>query len=67
MAKRIESQRTEAYRIYMSDSLALSNKMMLGEEADIPRYIDMFKKEPEKEETPEQIISRFDKLRRREE
>ena len=53
----------------MSDSLALSNQIaakMAGGELEIPRYIDLFKqKNKAPEETPEQIISRFDKLRRR--
>lgn len=65
----MESQRTEAWRIYMSDSLALSNQIAAkaaGGEIDIPRYADLFTNAPKKEEeTPEQIIARFDKLRRR--
>lgn len=64
----MESQRTEAWRIYMSDSLALSNQIAAkaaGGEIDIPRYADLFKTTPKKEENPEQIIARFDNLRRR--
>lgn len=53
----------------MSDSLALSNQIAAkaaGGELDIPRYYDLFSNAPKKEEeTPEQIIARFDKLRRR--
>lgn len=55
----------------MSDSLALSNQIAVkaafgGEGIDIPRYADLFTNATKKEEeTPEQIIARFDKLRRR--
>ena len=49
----------------MSDSLALSNKLIAGEEMDIPRYYDLINHQEKPEEDPEEIISRFDKLRRR--
>lgn len=51
----------------MSDSLALSNKIATGDQLNIPRYYDLIHPEKAKtsEETPEQIISRFDSLRRR--
>lgn len=53
----------------MSDSLALSNTItakMAGGEIEIKRYADLFKNTPSKEpETAEQVVARFDKLRRR--
>ena len=61
----MERERDEAYRIYVSDSLALYSQALTRE--DIPRYVDMFKKNEEPEETAEQIISRFDNLRRKKE
>ena len=62
----MEREREEAYRIYVSDSLALYSTMITRGEAEIPRYIDIFKKPPEeKQESSEDIISRFDSLRRR--
>lgn len=55
----------------MSDSLALSNKIVAkatGGEIEPPRYADLLKPAPKKpEETPDQVISRFDRLRRKKE
>lgn len=68
MAKRIEGEKNEAYRVYMSDSLALLNKCLFGGEYDYPRYLDLItKKSAQPKESAEQIKSRFDKLRRRDE
>jgi hypothetical protein len=47
----------------MSDTLALSNSILTGSE--VPRYYDLINGQKEPEEKPEEIISRFDKLRRR--
>ena len=61
----MQEQRTEAYRVYMSDALVLIDTALARGEVDIPRYADMFQEKPqENEETADQIISRFDKLRR---
>lgn len=49
----------------MSDSLALLNIRMTGGEVSIPRYYDLMREQEEPEEKPEEIISRFDTLRRR--
>jgi hypothetical protein len=49
----------------MSDSLALLNIKMTG--GDIPRYYDLMTQQAKPEEKPEEIISRFDALRRRKE
>lgn len=51
----------------MSDALALCNKILLRGE-NIPRYYDIINRKEEKpQETAEQVISRFDKLRRKKE
>lgn len=49
----------------MSDTLALSNIIMTGGEMEFPRYYDLTNQQEKPEEKPEEIISRFDKLRRR--
>lgn len=49
----------------MSDLLAFSNKIMTGGEVDIPRYYDIINGHQKPEEKPEEIISRFDELRRK--
>lgn len=49
----------------MSDLLALSNRVQTHGEIDIPRYIDLVTDNKKEQETPEQVINRFDKLRRR--
>ena len=59
----MEQQRAEAYRNYMSDSLVLINTALSRGEVDIPRYADMFTEQ--KQESSEEIISRFDELRRK--
>ena len=46
----------------MSDLLAFLNKNITG--ADIPRYIDLIHQK--QEEKPEEIIMKFNKLRRKE-
>lgn len=51
----------------MSDSLALLNIRMTGGEIDIPRYYDLMTQQAKPEEKPDEIISRFDALRRRKE
>ena len=62
----MEREKEEAYRIYVSDSLALYSTRITMGEVEIPRYADLFhKKTPETQETSEEIISRFDSLRRR--
>lgn len=49
----------------MSDSLAFINTALTRGEIDIPRYADIFTdEEKQPEETAEQIIARFDSLRR---
>lgn len=66
----MEREKEEAYRIYVSDSLAFYSTLMTKGEVDVPRYADVFsntKQEEKPQETPEEIISRFDKLRRKEE
>lgn len=53
----------------MSDSLALINTVLSRGEIEIPRYADMFIPQEDEETTvkkSEQIVSKFDKLRRRE-
>ena len=62
----MENGRTEAYRNYMSDSLVLINTFLTRGEVTIPRYADMIKDHDDQpqQETAEQVISRFDKLRR---
>ena len=47
----------------MSDTLALSNRLLSGSE--VPRYYDLINEQKEPKEKPEEIISRFDSLRRR--
>lgn len=49
----------------MSDSLALLNIRMTGGEIDIPRYYDLVTGQTKPEEKPEEIISRFEPLRRK--
>ena len=64
----MERERAEAYKIYVSDSLALFMQVLAKEEVEVPRYVDMLKKKEKKpEESAEQIISRFDRLRRKKE
>ena len=65
MSKHIESQRTEAYRIYMSDSLAFLNISLTGNE--YPRYIDLVSTDKKPTETTEEIISRFNPIVRKNE
>lgn len=62
----MQEQRIEAYKIYMSDSLVFTNTVLSGGKVDIPRYKDMFTDnvKPPKE-TAEQVIARFDKLKRK--
>lgn len=60
----MEEQRAEAYRNYVSDSLVLINTVLSRGEVDIPRYADMFT--DHKQETTEEVLSRFDELRRKE-
>jgi hypothetical protein len=62
----MEREKEEAFRIYVSDSLALYTTMITRGEIDIPRYADIYKAVPQQpQETSEEIISRFDKLRRK--
>lgn len=49
----------------MSDSLAFLNNRITGGEVNIPRYYDLMHEQEVPEEKPEEIISRFDTLRRR--
>lgn len=54
----------------MSDSLTLLNSFFTHGKVDIPRYYDLQQKckhsdEKEHVETAEEIISRFDRLRRK--
>lgn len=66
IAKYNEREQSEAYRIYMSDLLSVHIKSICGEDADVPRYYDIVhQKTPQKTESPEEIISRFDSLRRK--
>lgn len=51
----------------MSDLLAFSAKIMAGGDIEIPRYYDLINNSQKEQETPEQVISRFDKLRRKKE
>lgn len=50
----------------MSDLLALYNRIQTRGEIDIPRYYDLINSQQtqKEEETPEQVIKRFDRLRR---
>lgn len=48
----------------MSDTLAFLNRSMTGAE-NFPRYFDLINNIQEPEETPEEVISRFDALRRK--
>ena len=48
----------------MSDTLAFLNRSMIGVE-NFPRYFDLINDRQEPEETPEEVISRFDALRRK--
>lgn len=62
----MEREKEEAFRIYVSDSLALYTTMITRGEIEIPRYADIYKAVPQQpQESPEEIISRFDKLRRK--
>ena len=45
--------------------LAFNNRLATGGEIDIPRFVDLTRNSQKPEEKPEEIISRFDKLRRR--
>lgn len=64
----MEREKEEAFRIYVSDSLALYTSVLARDEVDIPRYVDMVKPKPQKpQETMEEHMSRFDKLRRKKE
>ena len=49
----------------MSDSLVLINTALCRGELEIPRYADMFSGTEQPKETADQVISRFDKLRRK--
>lgn len=64
----MEQERAEAYRNYVSDSLALYTRFLTNGEADIPRYADMLRPATSQEnvkDKSEKIISKFDKLRRK--
>lgn len=62
----MEREQEEAYRIYVSDSLALYTTILTRGEIDIPRYSDVVHQQPQKpQESADQIISRFDSLRRK--
>ena len=63
----MQDERTEAYKVYMSDALFLINTALTHGEIEIPRYVDIFEKQKEEQptETAEQVYHRFDKLRRR--
>ena len=62
----MEREKEEAYKNYVSDSLALYTSILVRGEVDVPRYADMFKRQPvEQQETMEQHMSRFDSLRRK--
>ncbi len=60
----MKEQRTEAYKIYMSDALVLIYKTLSGSE--IARYHDLITADQAQQptETVEQVYARFDKLRR---
>lgn len=61
----MENERIEAYKIYMSDSLVLINTVLSRGEVTIPRYADIFEEQAQKPpETADEIITRFDNLRR---
>lgn len=61
----MKEQRIEAYRVYMSDALVLINTALSGGKVEIPRYHDMFTDQAQQPtETVEQVVARFDKLRR---
>ena len=61
----MERERAEAFRIYVSDSLALYTRIITKDEINIPRYIDLLKPEEEHpEESDEEIKGRFNRLRR---
>lgn len=50
----------------MSDLLSVHIKMLVGEDANVPRYYDIVhQKKPQETESAEEIISRFDSLRRK--
>lgn len=62
----MEREKEEAFRIYVSDSLALYTSVLSRGEIDIPRYADIVNPKPqEPQETMEEHMSRFDKLRRK--
>lgn len=64
----MEREKEEAYRNYVSDSLALYTSVLTRGEADVPRYADMVNPKPQKpQETMEEHMSRFDKIRRKKE
>lgn len=51
----------------MSDSLAFLNKIITRGEIEYPRYADLMKpKEKVEEQSSEEIIHKFDSLRRKE-
>lgn len=61
----VEQQRVEAYRNYMSDSFAILHTALTRGTVEVPRYSDLFKEEQDQpQETQDQVVSRFDKLRR---
>ena len=62
----MEREKEEAYRDYVSDSLAFYSTVLSRGEVDIPRYHDIVNPKPQKpQETMDQHMSRFDKLRRK--
>ena len=62
----MEREKEEAFRIYVSDSLALYSSIIGRGEVDIPRYADIINPKPEQpQESMEEHMSRFDKLRRK--
>lgn len=64
----MEREKEEAYRVYVSDSLAFYTNFLSNGEGEIPRYIDMINVKPKApQESMEQHMSRFDKLRRKSE
>lgn len=66
LARLNERQRAQAYQIYMSDALSSVIKIFSG--GDIPRFYNIVNRKEEKpQESAEQVISRFDKLRRNKE
>ena len=48
----------------MSDSLAFLNRMLTRGECEYPRYVDIMKPQKITQESSEEIIHRFDSLRR---